>query len=185
MYKFAPALKRENVLKYIKQFLISLAGLDTGSHQYEFDIDKKFFEHFGNNELQKCTVHVNLDLLKQEDMLVLQFRFVGSIELICDRCLDPFDFPVNGIESVVLKFGGSHNNAKTDEEIIGNEQKEIDIRQYIFDFLILKIPFRKVHPDDENGSSQCDPEVISKLEELSIKNNTDPRWDQLKDIQIN
>jgi uncharacterized protein len=173
------------ILKYLKQFLIPIAGLESGSHQYAFDIDGKFFESFGESEFQVCKITVDLALLKQEDMIVLQFRYNGTVELTCDRCLDPFDFPMVGNDEIILKFGKGSEEQKADEEIITADQKEIDIRQYLFDFINLNIPFRKVHPDDESGKSLCDPEVIRKIEELSNTRDTDPRWDQLKDLQIN
>jgi uncharacterized protein len=172
-------------LKYLKQFLIPIAGIESGAHQYAFDIDGKFFESFGESEIQVCNVRVDLVLLKQEDMIVLSFSYDGSIELTCDRCLDPFDFPIDGTDEIILKFGKVPEKQKADEEIIAPDQKEIDIKQYLFDFINLNIPFRKVHPDDENGKSLCDPEVIRKIEELSNTKDTDPRWDQLKNIQIN
>jgi uncharacterized protein len=172
-------------LKYLKQFSIPIVGLDPGSYQYEFDIDNMFFESFGGNEIQKCAIKVDLTLHKQEDMIILLFSFYGTVELICDRCLDPFDLPVAGKESIELKFGKPEGKQKADEEFIAREQQEMDIRQYIYDFISLNIPFRKVHPEDMNGQSNCDPEVIKKIEELKETKTIDPRWDQLKDIQIN
>jgi uncharacterized protein len=46
------------------------------------------------------------------------------------------------------------------------------------------LPFRRVHPEDENGDPACNPEMIRKLEEhlgkQEYKDQTDPRWDALK-----
>lgn len=173
-------------MKYLKQFIIPIAGLEIGTHQYQFKIDGKFFESFEVSEIQKCNIDLQLDLLRQTEMMALKFNFKGTIELICDRCLDPFDFPVDFAESVVLKFKtrGSTEPGE-DEDYILPEQQEVDLRQYIYDFISLQIPFRKVHPDDENGKSMCDEEVLKRIEELSVKKNTDPRWDQLKDLPNN
>jgi len=118
-------------------------------------------------------------------MILLQFNYKGTVELICDRCLDPFDMDISGDENVVLKFGKNAGRKKTEEEFIPFDQQELDIRQYLYDFISLNIPFRKVHPDDENGNSLCDRETIEMINKLSNTKNTDPRWDQLKDIQIN
>lgn len=173
-------------MKYLTQFMIPIAGLEIGTHQYEFKIDGKFFESFEVSEISKCAVDVQLDLIRQTDMILLRFRFTGTIELICDRCLDPFDLPVDHTEEVVLKFRARGAEAPAeDEETILPDQQEIDIRQYLYDFISLQVPFRKVHPDDENGKSLCDEEVLRKIQELSIKKDTDPRWDQLKDLQNN
>ena len=92
-------------MKYLKQFSIPIAGLDSGLYQYDFNIDNTFFESFGGNEIKHCSVIVEMTLHKQEDMIVLLFHFNGTVELTCDRCLDPFDLPVQSNESVELKFG--------------------------------------------------------------------------------
>jgi uncharacterized protein len=169
----------------LKQFVIPIAGIDAGLHQYDFDIDSKFFENNNESEIRTCKIHVRLDLLKNEDMLLLRFIYSGTVELQCDRCLDLFDMPLLGDDEVILKYGKTQGKPKGEEEFISNDQQEIEVRQYIFDFITLNIPFRKVHPDDEQGNSLCDPEAIRKIEELSNTSKSDPRWDQLKDIQIN
>ncbi|MGQ3089005.1 MAG: DUF177 domain-containing protein, partial [Flavobacterium sp.] len=37
-------------MKANKEFLIPFVGLKQGKHQFEFEIDKKFFEGFGFDE---------------------------------------------------------------------------------------------------------------------------------------
>lgn len=173
-------------MKYLKQFNIPIAGLEIGSHQFDFNIDGKFFESFEVSEIHECSIDLQLSLIRQTDMIMLEFRIKGTIRLLCDRCLDPFDLPVETTESVVLKFKVRGQEAGDgEEELILPDQQEIDIRQYIYDFISLQVPYRKVHPEDENGKSMCDEEVLKKIKELSIKKNTDPRWDQLKELPNN
>lgn len=172
-------------MKRLKKFVIPITGLETGSHQFEFTVDVLFFEPFGENEINDCEIILKIKLLKQEDAIVLDFSYSGFLELTCDRCLDLFRMDIDGYDIVTLKFSKKRPAKKSDEESISPEAKEIDVRQYIYDFVSLKIPIRKVHPENDKGESQCDKEVIKKIEELSIKNTTDPRWDKLKDLQNN
>lgn len=170
----------------MKQFNIPISGLEIGAHQYDFLIDGKFFEAFEESEINVCRVELRLELIRQTDMILLQFFLKGTVELACDRCLDPYEQPIETEEHVVLKFKSRTSDVKKDEDdYILPEQEEIDIRQYIYDFICLQIPYRKVHPEDEDGNSQCDPEVLRKIEELSIKRDNDSPWDQLKDLQNN
>jgi uncharacterized metal-binding protein YceD (DUF177 family) len=54
----------------------------------------------------------------------------------------------------------------------------------------LSIPYHKVHPKNAKGEYACDPEMVEKLNQYLIdnkekdksNNETDPRWDQLKDL---
>ena len=172
-------------MKYLKQFSIPVAGLEPGAHQYEFDIDGKFFDNVPDSEIQQCSVHIHLELLKQEDMILLRFLYSGSVDLVCDRCLGDFSMPLVCEDEVMLKYRRGNEKDSAAEDLISPDLPEIDIRQYIFDCIRLNIPFRKVHPEDEDGSSQCDPEVIRKIEELSSKKENDSPWDPLKNIQIN
>jgi uncharacterized metal-binding protein YceD (DUF177 family) len=48
------------------------------------------------------------------------------------------------------------------------------------------VPIRKVHPDDENGESTCDPEIIKRIttEEKEESEGVDPRWEALKNLGL-
>ena len=172
------------MVKYLKQFNIPIAGHETGSRQYDFKIDGLFFEQYPESEIDDCSITCRLDVIRQEGIFLLNFDFSGEVGLVCDRCLDPFRFPISGKESLSLKIGDKGSRQEDDEEI-SPEAQEITVRQYIYDFLMLRIPIRRVHPEDEKGNSSCDQEVLKKIEELSIKKDTDSRWDKLKDLQNN
>jgi len=40
----------------------------------------------------------------------------------------------------------------------------LDVSTWIYEFIILSIPIQHIHPDHEDGSSGCNPEVIAFLE---------------------
>jgi uncharacterized metal-binding protein YceD (DUF177 family) len=62
---------------------------------------------------------------------------------------------------------------------------QVEIAQYIYEFVILSLPIRRVHPDGDNGETLCDPVMIKKLEELryhgdNLDEPDDPRWNELR-----
>ena len=82
-----------------------------------------------------------------------------------DRCLGEFDQPVENHARVIIKFG--EEEEESDEIIVIPESEtQINVAQLIYEFIALAVPIRHVHPDDENGNSTCDPNMIKKLEEL-------------------
>ncbi len=182
---FAP-LKPETPLTvdYLKQFVIPFVGLSTGNHQFEFEIDDKFFASFEYSEIKEARAHVNLDLEKQDRMLVLNFSITGAIRVICDRCLGEFDMPVTIEEEYFIKFGHEHKEEDDNVLVISENETHIDITSLIFDYMSLQIPYRVVHPDDVNGISQCDPEVLARIEQLSAHKEKDSQWDALKDLNL-
>lgn len=182
---FAP-LKPETTkaVDYLKQFVIPFVGLSAGNHQFDFEIDDKFFASFEFSEIKQAHVSVNLDLERQDRMLVLNFLLSGTIRVTCDRCLDEFDLPVKSDELYFIKFGPEHKEEDDNVLIIAENETHIDLAPLLYDYLSLMVPYRVVHPDGENGVSLCDPEVLKRIEQLSVHKEKDPRWDMLKDLNL-
>ena len=114
-------------------------------------------------------------------MLVFDFVINGSINVICDRCLDNFDFLIDKQERLIVKFGEEFGEENDDIIIIPETEHQIDISSNLYEYIILMLPIKKTHPEDENGNTMCNPEIIKKLNELS-KPEPDSRWDSLKGL---
>lgn len=173
-------------MDYLSKFSIPFVNLPLGIHKYEFDVENKFFESFENSIVQKAAVHVNLTLDRQETMLLLNFEFKGSIELECDRCLGKFDYAVDKNYHMITKIEEVAADKTEDDVItISSAEHSIHLAQHLYDYISLMIPYRRVHPDDENGESNCDPEILKKIEGLSHheENHNDPRWEALKKLK--
>ncbi len=157
------------------------SGLGLGLHNYQYKISSDFFASFGNTEIEQGTIDVELSLDKQERMMVLDFELKGSINVMCDRCLDNFDFPIDGNERLIVKFGEAFEEENEDVVVLPEHEHQIDLSSYLYEFIILLLPIRMVHPEDENGNSDCNPEIIQKIKNLS-EPEPDPRWGSLKDL---
>jgi uncharacterized metal-binding protein YceD (DUF177 family) len=64
-------------------------------------------------------------------------------------------------------------------------ENELDLQQHLYEFIMLALPIKRVHPNDEEGNSTCDPVMLKKLDELIVDEEpgTDPRWDELKKLK--
>ncbi|MFH1120241.1 MAG: DUF177 domain-containing protein [Bacteroidota bacterium] len=171
-------------MDYLKQFVIPFVGLSAGNHQFDFEIDDKFFASFEYSEIKEARAHVKLDLERQDRMLVLNFSVTGTIRVLCDRCLGEFDMPVEIEEEYFIKFGHEHKEEDDDVLVISENETHIDVASLIYDYLSLQIPYRVVHPDDENGISRCDPEALARIAQLSAPREKDSQWDALKDLNL-
>ena len=172
------------------KYKIQFAGLSVGEHEYDFKADTKFFEALDYSEIKQGDIDVKVNLLKQSTMMVLTFDISGTIHLNCDRCMEDFNFPITGNYQLIIKVGGHDSGDENDDIItIAANEHEIELTQYIYEYIILSLPIKRVHPDDKKGRSTCDPEMIKKLEKYIVENEpteeTDPRWNQLKDINFN
>lgn len=168
-----------------KEYIIQFAGLSLGEHKYEFEIGDKFFESLEYSEIKQGKIHIDLSLLKQSTMMVLEFRIGGTVKTECDLCTNPFDLPLEGIYRLIVKVGG-HETGDEDDDIIyvAANEHELDLSQYMFEYIALSLPIKRVHPEGE-----CDEETLKKLKDYITDSDetssTDPRWDKLKNIKLN
>lgn len=171
-------------MDYLKQFVIPFVGLSDGPHQYDYDIDDKFFASYEYTDISRANVRVDITLDKRDRMMVLEFRMLGTLGVACSRCGELFDMPVDTTETLYIKLGHEYKEDYDEVVTIPDTESHLNTAPWIFDFLCLAVPYRVVHPDKEDGTSGCDPEVIARLEEQSGNPDVDPRWDKLKDLNL-
>ena len=168
---------------YLKQFVIQFSGLKIGRHDYEFELGDLFFEHFKIEDVNNGKVHAEFSLLKRENGLELDFEFSGTLDGACDRCLESLEFPIEGENSIQVKFGDKHSEENDELFVIAPEEYQIDIAPLLYEFISLQVPLRKVHEEDE-----CNPEVMARLQISSTEvdeeeNDTPSVWDKLKKLK--
>lgn len=172
----------------LKAYNIAFKGLGVGKHDYEFQIGKQFFDYFDGGIAEDGDVKVKLELEKQSALMVLWFHVSGTVKIQCDRCLDIFDQPVESQNKVFVKYGEESFDDGDDVIWVGPEDTHINVAKLIYDFIILSIPIKHVHPDDADGNSLCNPEMLKRLnnintsEENGESQETDARWDELKKL---
>lgn len=179
-------------MKYLKQYRIPFSGLAAGKHNFEFEIDNKFFDCFEHSLVKKGNLKANVSLQKQETMLIVNFDIQGDIQLICDICLSEFDAPIHFQERVIVKFVNEEWDNETDEVIILNKtDHELDIATLLYEYINVQVPYYTKCSEQGKGI-KCDPEMLSRLsttdqDEKSIteEETIDPRWAALKNIKNN
>ena len=67
------------------------------------------------------------------------------------------------------------------------EEPVLDLKQYFYEYILLALPIQRIHPDDSEGNSTCDPHMLEKLQEHIVNDidEKDPRWDELKKLANN
>jgi uncharacterized protein len=166
-------------VKQQKDFVIPFKGLSTGLHQYTFKIDKAFFESFEYFETETGNINVELELMKEPALLDLHFKLDGIINLVCDRCLGNFSNTINGEFRLIVKFGDAYSEESEEVVVLPNTESSIDIKQFIFEYINLLLPIKRVHVN----KIDCDPTMLQKLQN-HIEQSNDPRWDALKNIKL-
>ena len=178
------------IMKQLNEFLIPFIGLKLGKHQFEYQINKAFFDSFDYDEFESSDIKVNLVFEKKTTFMELNFKHKGTIHVSCDLTNEMFDMPIKGQMKLVVQFGEEFNNDNDELLVLPHGEHQIDISQYIYEMIVLSIPLRRVHPGIKDGSLKS--EVLDKLNELKVKEkktdkiqkeeNIDPRWDKLKQL---
>jgi uncharacterized protein len=169
-------------MNYMNHFIIPFIGLKVGNHPFTFEIEDKFFDHFEYTEIRKGRLHVDCLLEKQARMMVLYFDIIGSVRVPCDRCAEEFDLPIEGKQKLIVKFGSDHTEEAEDILVITEKEHELDVSQFLYEYVHLLLPFKKTHGTDENGNSLCDPDVIRYIKETE-DHPADPRWEVLQKLK--
>lgn len=194
----------------LKQFVIQFAGLKNGCHYFDFKVDHSFFEEFEYSIIKKGNLDVQLAFDKREQLLALDFTITGTVELVCDRCLDPFDYSLEVRQQQLVKLSDDVQEGDEVEDVVyvGSKAHELDVAPFIYEFIHLAPPIVSFHPDDEAGTPQCDPETLAVLEKLRANKShgedeeadqdprendprendpreQDPRWEALRNLRNN
>jgi uncharacterized protein len=165
-------------------YTIPLSGLKEGPHSFNFEIEKEFFEQFVESEVKEGSLIAYIEMDKKATHIDLSIRISGSVRICCDRCLEMFFQPVDCKNRLFIKFGKSMDDSNPDILVVSADEHEVDLKQHIYEFIHLALPIRRVHPDDNNGNSTCDPVMLKKLDEYIVEEEkeNDPRWDGLKKL---
>ena len=174
-----------------RKYVIPVKGLKTGKHTYTFDIDNEFFESLKRSEIRDASFIVEVELNKETRIMELTAHFKGSVEVLCDRCLEYFKLTRDFHERAVVTFSRNKGTENDDFLIIPENDHELDLTHYFYESIMLNMPYQYIHPTDKEGNSLCNQEMIKRLNTYSAKNKndqqqgeTDPRWHQLKEIRF-
>lgn len=183
-------LLTDDVMKDLKLFTIQYVGLKEGEHNFEYQIDKLFFDYFEFDDFNSVAINVDLNFIKKSTFMQLYFKVDGSVNVNCDLTNEPYDEPIQGEFELVVNFGQEYNDENEEILILPFGEYELSVAQYIYELVILSVPNKRVHPGVEDGTLKS--EILNKLEELSLgsteeqENNdqseTDPRWDSLRKL---
>ena len=164
--------------------MIPVGGQKEGHHSFHFEINNKFFELFEESEIKEGTLSAVVDAYKHASHIELDIVISGSVRIGCDRCLGTFDFPVNCKNRLLIKFGVFREEDDPEIVTVPRDENELDMAQYFYDYINLALPIKRIHPDDSDGNSTCDPEMLDRLSEHLVdeESREDPRWTDLKKL---
>ncbi|MGV3559898.1 YceD family protein [Larkinella arboricola] len=183
-------------MKELQKYDIQISSLENKSYEFDFESGDAFFEALEQELIQHGSFKTHLVLTKSSSMIQLNFHIHGTVELICDRSLDSFDELLDIQEQLFLKYA-DHAEELTDEiELILWDTQQINIARYLFDFIVLSLPMKKLHPrfreEEANEDEEQEGKVVYRSEpsaenpdDETSEPPIDPRWEALRKLNNN
>lgn len=185
-----------------EQYNIVLKDITKDTLVIEYDLDEVYFKKIDSPEVQKGSVKAKVTVQKKLSTYDLNFVLDGTVIIPCDRCLDDMEQPIHYKEKLQVRFGDDFS--EEDEIVIVPEAEgAINIAWFLYEFIVLNIPIKHVHP-----AGECNKTMVVKLKKhlsrqkddvdddspaefdddddfSSDEVQTDPRWDGLPNITEN
>ena len=171
-----------------REFEIAFVGLKPGIHEYEYNINEKFFEVFQQQDFRNCQAEVKLILDKKTGFMLLKFEIGGTLEVVCDRCnnylplelWDEFNITVKMVEEPELM-----NEQEEDPDVyyISRGESHIDVANWIYEFINLSIPMHKTCDYEKMNGPYCNKsamDVLKKMEPKEKEDKENPIWKGLE-----
>lgn len=169
-----------DMVNTLNEYKIAYRGLKEGCHLFNFTLDRTFFDCFDGTKGTEGNVAVEVKFTKSALLMELRFDMKGSVEALCDRCLEGFQLNVQGEMEMFVKQGEREEGNDDDYIVLAADEDYLDLSSYLYEMYMLHYPIRAIH---ENG--ECNPEMEQVLGGYIIDEEnkpTDPRWDALKKI---
>ena len=145
-----------------KAYSIAYKGLKNGRHDFAFDVDGSLFEAFESPEIRDGACRVRVGLTRSETMLRAEVAIEGYVVVACDRCLEDCRVPVAFEGELLVKFSDEIRDYDGEVMWMLPGEDQVDLKQYIYESIVLSLPYQRVHPD-----GQCDPEMLKRFRIVS------------------
>jgi uncharacterized metal-binding protein YceD (DUF177 family) len=178
-------------MKPLREFEIAFVGLKPGEHTFQYEITDSFFENYGPQDFTNCEATVKLLLEKNNNFFLLKFEIGGKATVNCDRCGQPFVLQLWDDFNQVVKLVDNPEEMVDDEDAdvayISKAESHLNVAEWIYEFINLSIPMQRIHPNNSDGKSGCDPKILEMLENMSQQSGEkdNPIWKDLDKFRQN
>jgi len=148
-----------------------------------------------DSDIKRGGVNVEVSVKRVSSTFEFNFTLNGAVLVPCDRCLDDLSIEIDSKNRLIVKFGREYSEESDEVVIIPEDEGELNIAWFLYEFVTLSVPMKHVHPP-----GKCNKVMSSKLnkhkavssddtlddeeegEDDTFEAGNDPRWDALKGL---
>ena len=195
----------EKILAKLATFRIPLRGAKQGTDNYEFLLDDDFFREMESIDILGGAVKVSLAVRRANEANYFAIHCQGTIQIVCDRCLEPMDYAVEADYDLAVKYGDEYDDSNDGVLIVPEGDNDLDVAPIVYDTVALSIPLQHVHAegecdeatwqalqahtahdlDDEPDEYGTYADEDADADQLDNETNIDPRWAELMKLKDN
>ncbi len=162
-------------MEQIALYTIAYKGLKNGEYDFDFQVDNKLFEAYEAEEILGGNCCVKVRLKRSESMLASNIEIRGEVICECDRCLEECSLPIDYSGELVVKFSDETDYYDGEVMWISPSEDMLNLTQYIYESIILSLPYSRVHADGECNPdmlvAEISEEELEKLEAAAAEND--------------
>ena len=151
----------------------------TDTAEYQYQLDNLFFAELDAPEVQKGKVDVTLKVRKTSGVYQLDLHTEGHVVVICDRCLDEMEQPIETDDRLRVKLGAEYSE-DDDMVVVPEEDGYINVAWFIYEFIALSIPMKHVH-----APGKCNKDMVNKLSKhlRTVKDEEDDDFEDMEETE--
>jgi uncharacterized metal-binding protein YceD (DUF177 family) len=154
-----------------REYEIAFVGLKPGVHEFNYEIDDRFFEEYQEQDFRQTKAYIKLILEKNNGFMLLRFEVGGKAEVTCDRCNSDLPFELFDEFSMTIKMVDDPDMMNDQEEdpdvyYISRGESHLDVKNWIYEFVNLSIPMQKTCSYESMDGPHCNPaarEILNKM----------------------
>lgn len=159
------------MMKQTREFEIAWQGLKLGAHTFRYDLDNRFFQDMETDpDLRDMEAGVVVRFEKHTGFFLLHFDVDGEVTVSCDRCGDDYRLRLWDEFDLLIKLTGEDApvvEEDADAVFIPRSETVLDIRGWLYEYVMLSVPIQRIHPDGADGQPGCNPAALNLLQQLS------------------
>lgn len=154
------------MIDILKNYTFEFKKYENGQHTFYLGASTDLFRDFEYNEIQKARIKVRCNAFVDDNSVSLEMKLIGLVRVQCDICGDFFNLKIKN--KVLLNFKTSNTQLEDEPELIylPIDAVSIDLKKIIYEYSVLSLPMKIVHPKNSNGQRTCNPETLKYLEEF-------------------
>lgn len=138
---------------------IDLNQIRTGKKAFQYELDDAFWSQLDQNEILGGKINVRIEAREMAgDIFSISIQIGGMVKVICDRCLEQFDMPIDTTDTVKATYHDCAEEANEDILVSERGSGRTDLSWLIYEIVETSLPTIRKH---EEGF--CNEEMAKRI----------------------